>query len=999
MSDSCCTPAQAGPAPDPRYRRILWIALLVNAGMCVVELVAGANAGSTSLHADALDFLADAANYGISLFVLSSALRVRATAALLKGLFMGAFGLWVVGRAAWHASTGTVPAPEVMGVVGVLALAANLAVAGLLYASRRGDASMRSVWLCTRNDAIGNVAVVLAASGVFATESGWPDVVVAIGMATLALSAARQTVRRARTELRADPRPAPCAEGGTAHAPPRLRFRARATRMLVGALGVGAAIAAASPLGAQGPVTDTLATVRVTVRHDERPVEGAVVRSGAVGALADAAGRAVLRLAPGTRVVVVARLGFRPDTTTLLLRARQDTALVVTLAEQERELATVVVSATRGERRVEDTPLRVEVIGQEEVAEKVAMAPGDIAMMLNETSGLRVQVTNPSLGGANVRVQGLRGRYSLLLTDGLPLYGGQAGGLGLLQIPPVDLGRVEIIKGTASALYGSSALGGVINLVSRRPGPAREGTVLLNQTSRGGTDGVAFLGGPLASHWGYTLLAGAHHQRRNDLDGDGWTDMPGYDRVVVRPRLFHDDGRGRTAFLTAGVTSEDRDGGTVDGRVVPAGTAYAEALRTRRVDVGGLARWVIGEAGAFPSLSALHGAILTVRGSAVEQRHGHRFGPVREDDRHRTWFGEATLMVPRGRVTYVAGAAFQQEAYRAADVAGMDYTFSTPSAFVQTDVEPVRWASLSASARLDANDVYGTFVNPRVSLLLRRPDDGMLAGWTLRLSGGTGTSAPTPFTEETEATGLTPLLPLTGLVAERARSASLDIGGPLETALGRFEVNATAFGSRIAAPLQVVDAAGTTPDGAARIALVNAPAPVRTWGGELLGRFVRALGEEREGAEPPSLRITGSYTYLRSTECDPDRIAGGACTQRRVVPLTPRHAVGMVASVEQEGKSRVGLEVYWTGRQALEENPYRTTSRAYVVVGVLAERAVATRAGTARLFVNLENLGNVRQTRVDPLLLPARGRGGRWTTDVWSLLEGRTVNAGVRFGF
>jgi iron complex outermembrane receptor protein len=372
---------------------------------------------------------------------------------------------------------------------------------------------------------------------------------------------------------------------------------------------------------------------------------------------------------------------------------------------------------------------------------------------------------------------------------------------------------------------------------------------------------------------------------------------------------------------------------------------------------------------------------------------------VREDDRHRTWFGEATLAVPRGRVTWVAGAVLQREGYRNRDVAGMDYTFSTPAAFVQADVDAASWASLSTSARLDANNVYGTFVNPRVSLLLRRPADGAFAGWTTRLSGGTGTSAPTPFTEDTEATGLTPLLPLAGLVAERARSASLDIGGPLETALGRFEVNATAFGSRIASPLQVMDALGTTADGAARIVLVNAPEPVRTWGGELLGRFVRDLGEEREGEEPPSLRITGSYTYLRSSECDPDRIAGARCTVRREVPLTPRHAVGVVASVEEEGKSRIGLEVYWTGRQALEENPYRTMSRAYVVVGLLAERALATPAGTARVFVNMENLGNVRQTRLDPLVLPSRGRGGRWTTDVWSLLEGRTVNAGVRFGF
>jgi iron complex outermembrane receptor protein len=756
-------------------------------------------------------------------------------------------------------------------------------------------------------------------------------------------------------------------------------------------------------------VADTLATVRVRVRaaaQDTVALEGVVVRSGRVGAPTDASGTAVLRLGAGPQAIVSARLGLRPDTTRLTLRAGQDTTIVVRLAEQDAELEAVVVSATRGERRVEDTPLRVEVIDEEEVAEKVAMTPGDIAMMLNETSGLRVQTTNPSLGGANVRVQGLRGRYSLILADGLPLHGGQTGGLGLLQIPPLDLGRVEIIKGTASALYGSSALGGVINLVSRRPGEAREGTALVNQTSRGGTDGVAFLAGPLDERWGYTLLAGAHRQRQNDLDGDGWTDMPGYERAVVRPRLYFDDGAGGTAFLTGGFTAEGRDGGTLGGRALPTGGAYAEALRTRRADVGALARWVVSDSGALGGVRALRGSILTVRGSAVEQRHGHRFGGVREDDRHRTWFGEAALAVPRAygdrRVTYVAGAAFQRDAYRNADAAGFDYTFSAPAAFVQTDVDPVEWVSLSASARLDAHSEYGTFLNPRVSVLLRRPADGAevpLAGWTTRVSGGTGAFAATPFTEETEATGLLPLAPLAGLVAERAQSASLDVGGPLATALGRLEVNATAFGSRVARPLQVRDAAGVTAAGARRVALANAPAPTRTWGGELLARLVRELGESEGGDEPPSLRVTGSYTYLRSTECDPDAPRVGAGCARREVPLTPRHAAGVVASVEQEGRSRVGVEVYYTGRQALDENPYRTESRPYVVVGVLAERAFETRAGVARVFVNLENLGDVRQTRLDPLVLPARGRGGRWTTDVWSLLEGRTVNGGVRLGF
>ncbi len=748
----------------------------------------------------------------------------------------------------------------------------------------------------------------------------------------------------------------------------------------------------------QAQVPDSLATLRVRVLHDSIPIEAAMVRSGRVGSMTDHDGLATLRLAAGAHLVIVARIGFRPDTARLDLRAEQDTSLTVRLEAREAVLEEVVVSATRSERRVEDTPLRVEVIDEEEIGEKVTMTPGDIVMMLNETSGLRVQTTSPSLGGANVRIQGLSGRYSLLLADGLPLYGGQAGGLGLLQIPPVDLGRVEIIKGSASALYGSAALGGVINLISRRPGHEPEETLVLNQTSRGGTDAVFYGAGPVSSRWGYTLLAGGHRQTRNDLDADGWTDMPGYRRAVIRPRFYFSDERGRSAFVTAGLTTEQRDGGTLPGRMAPNGEAFAEALRTRRVDLGGLVRWLVPDGGW------LGGAIVSIRGSAMEQRHDHRFGTVEEHDRHRTAFMEAAVTVPRGAATWVAGAAFQRDAYRARDVASIDYTYSVPAAFAQLDLDPAPWASLSASGRVDAHDVYGTFANPRISILVRRPGEGAaFAGWTARLSGGTGAFAPTPFTETTEVTGLAPLLPLDGLVAERARNLSLDVGGPIPTALGAVEVNGTLFGSTVRHALQVREAPGTGPGGAGRLELVNAPGPTRAWGAELLVRLVRPLGSGEDehdddddddapgGHHGRAVRVTATYTHLRASECDPEQAVGTACP-RRTTPLTPRHSVGMVASFEEEGKSRLGLELYYTGRQALDRNPYRSESRPYLVIGLLAERQL----GPVRLFVNAENLANVRQTRVDPLVLPARGEGGRWTTDVWSLLEGRTINGGFR---
>lgn len=201
MAASCCKPPETG-SMDPRFRRALWIALGANAVMCVVEIGGGLHAGSVSLLADAADFFGDSANYALSLAVLSLGLLWRARAALLKGLTMGAYGVFVLAKAGWNTFYGVPPEPASMGAIAALALAVNVGVALMLYAFRAGDASMRSVWLCSGNDAIGNIAVLLAALAVFGTARAWPDLLVAGLMAALALSAAAAVVRQSRREIR-----------------------------------------------------------------------------------------------------------------------------------------------------------------------------------------------------------------------------------------------------------------------------------------------------------------------------------------------------------------------------------------------------------------------------------------------------------------------------------------------------------------------------------------------------------------------------------------------------------------------------------------------------------------------------------------------------------------------------------------------------------------------------------------------------------------------------
>jgi iron complex outermembrane receptor protein len=685
-----------------------------------------------------------------------------------------------------------------------------------------------------------------------------------------------------------------------------------------------------------------LASVVVRVEADGVVLASATVETGTTVRTTGDDGTAALRIAPGVHALRVSRLGYVDQELRIVIRT--DTTIVVVLEAEALEDEAIIVVSTRGERRIEDEPVRVEVLVAEEIEEKLLMTPGSIVMLLNETTGLRVQETSPSLGGANIRIQGLRGRYTQLLADGLPLYGGQAGALGLLQIPPMDLRQVEVIKGAASALYGSSALGGVVNLISKRPANERE--LLLNATTRGGTDAMLWLAGE-GERWGYTLLAGLHGQSRSDVDGDAWFDIPMHRRAALRPRLFWNGARGR-AMMTAGVMLEDRRG----GGVLPDGTAFAQELETARVDAGTTGQLLLNEV-----------LLLDYRASIVGTIHDHRFDTRRERDRHTTMFSEASLRGMNGAHRWAAGIAVQRDGYHARDVSGFDYAYWTPGLFAQDELSIGDQVTIAASGRLDRHSRYGTFLSPRTSVLVR-PSGAV----SLRVSAGTGFYAPTPFTEETEEVGLGNVEPLSQLVAERARSTAVDLG----LGLGGVEANLTLFASWIEDAITVLP----SPDGTVA-RLVNVDGTTRTRGTELLFRYRR---------EPWG--ITASSTWLDAKE---PTAHGGT----RPVPLTPRSIAGLVAVYEQHDEGRAGIELYYTGRQDLEDNPYRSTSEPYVIVGILMEK----RIGRVRAFLNLENLTDRRQTRYDPVVLPSPGAWGRQTTDSWAPLEGRLFNGGVRLAF
>jgi iron complex outermembrane receptor protein len=611
-----------------------------------------------------------------------------------------------------------------------------------------------------------------------------------------------------------------------------------------------------------------------------------------------------------------------------------------------QELQTVVVSATRSGRLVPDEPVRVEVVPREEIEENLTVSPGTLTSLLNELAGARIQSTAPGLGGATLQLRGLPGRHVRVLSDGLPLAGGPGGAFGLLQTPPLDLAQVEVIKGVASALYGGSALSGVLNLVSRPPGSGS--SLLLNASSLRQEDAVAFVSPAPTSRLGYSLIGGAHHGSRRDLDQDGWADLPAYTRYTLRPRLYWNDGDGNSLFTTIGLVHEDRSGGTLAGHTLPGGTSYPQVLHNRHVD-----------AGAVASLR-LDDLVLGMRTSAGYSDYERLDGNRRADHSLGTASAEFTLGGDLAEHHWIAGAAVEYERLHTTDVPGVGYRYTTPGLFVQDEYSPATWLSLAASARVDHNSAYGSFFSPRLSVLVRPDED-----WSLRASLGSGFSPPTPLIDDVEDRGLAILAPAKDLRAERGRSASLDANWHANG----WDINASIFTSAIRHPLMTRPAS----DGQ-HLELINSDAARRVHGAELL--IGRTFGD---------LHLLASSTWLEATEA----VSG---EPRRGANLIPRFTAEVAGILEDEDLGRAGLELGYTGRQTLWDDPWRTTSRPYYELNALAE----LRVRRARIFVNAINLTNARQSHFDPLLRPAPMPTETPITDVWAPLVGRSFNLGIR---
>lgn len=675
-----------------------------------------------------------------------------------------------------------------------------------------------------------------------------------------------------------------------------------------------------------------------------------LVRSAGRAARTDSAGQARLTLPEGRQVVSVTGIGVKPAQIDVVVVADSIVTARVTVEMGGMVMEPVKVSATRIERLAGDAPVRVEVLDEMEVEENTLMAPSGISMLLNETPGLRVQTASPTLGTAGVRILGLPGQYTAMLADGLPLYGGGASALGPLDISPVDLQRVEIIKGAASALYGGQALGGVINLVSKAPSGNSE--ILLNRRTMGVTDAATWISHKTGEASGFSLLGSGTTQDYADIDHDGWADQPEARRWNVRPRFTATDDNGRSLFVTAGYGYDKRNGGNVDGGRIPSGIAFREGLTSNRADVGTRAIFPLADSGS-----------VAVRLALANSQRSREFGPgPREDDRTTTGFAEVTRTAKIAKTMTVLGSSLQYDGFENSLNGAFDTRWLTPSVFATSDraFGPV---TLSASLRGDAHPEAGMQATERLAALIKPID-----AWTVRMSVGTGFSPPTPLTEETDAIGLRAVRADSKLRRERSQGTMVDIDGSL---LGA-ELLVTGYASVISDAIQLADARDSSGEGVVK----NAAGDTRIGGLEsaALWRF--------DGG-----RFLATYGYARGTR--PDATSGA----RESMPLLPRHRIGGDLMFERPDKYRGGIEGIWYGRQALDDDPFRRESKPYLYLMAIYVRQL----GRLEAVANFENLLNVRQTQTDPLVRPSPAAGGRWTTDVWAPLEGFMANVALRY--
>lgn len=672
-------------------------------------------------------------------------------------------------------------------------------------------------------------------------------------------------------------------------------------------------------------------TVYVKNAVTQEPLPGATLALPTQHAITNENGMAILTNIPtGAQQLKITFIGYQTYTTTITLPP--DT-LVALLQPAGEEMEAVVISATRSTRTIQNIPTRVEFIGGEELEEKGNMKPGDIRMMLNESTGIQTQQVSATSANSSIRIQGLDGRYTQLLKDGFPLYAGFSGGLGLLQTPPLDLKQVEVIKGASSTLYGGGAIAGLVNLVSKAPAEARELRFLANGTSAGGLDLSGFYGQKFEKT-GLTIFASRSTSKPYDPSSTGFTAIPKTERVVFNPKLFVYFTPKTKMMFGVNTTFEDRTGGDI-AYIKGHGDAihsYFEKNKSSRFST---------------QFSLDHGGV-TIKNSVNNFNRTITIPDYVFDGKQWSTYTEVNYH----NNDWVAGVNYYTDQffeYPKDNAVKRNYSQQTMGAFVQNTWKTTNWLQLETGLRGDYVVDYGVAFLPRISALFKLSDQ-----FTSRLGGGLGYKTPTIFTEETERIQFRSISPInSNNKLERSYGANLDFN--YKTSF--LSINQLFFYTRINAPLLLEN-----------YTLVNANGYIATKGWETNVKLSYR-----------DFKLFIGYTFTDAT------LHEGA--EKRENPLTARHRLNNVLMYEAEDKWKIGLEAYYYSRQALNDG---TTGKPYWTCGFMAEKLWERFS----LFVNFENFTDTRQTRFDAIYTGTVTNPV--FRDIYAPLDGFVVNGGLK---
>lgn len=680
--------------------------------------------------------------------------------------------------------------------------------------------------------------------------------------------------------------------------------------------------------------------------------------AGFKNAIADTTGVLTLtNVSAGKQIITYSYVGYDVRIDTLIFPLVQTSAMVVLLQPKEdgEELEAITISSTRSSRTIANIPTRVEVISGEELDEKANMKPGDIRMLLAESTGIQTQQTSATSNNSSIRIQGLDGKYTQIIRDGMPLYSGFSSGLGLLQIAPLDLKQVEVIKGSSSTLYGGGAIAGLVNLISKTPTSKRELNFLLNGTSALGLDASGFYSQKFKKI-GTTIYAAYNHGTEYDPAGIDITAIPKYDRFTFNPKLFFYLNNKTTLITGVNATIENRIGGDLhfikgrgDGQ-----HSYFEENKTGRYSTQAELNHTLNEKEklAFKNSLSYFDRTITLP--------GYRFSGVQFST-----YNEATYSHNGEKSDWVAGLNYLSENFaekKNTPFPSRSYNYSTIGGFVQNTWNATQKFTIESGLRGDHHNKYGFFVLPRLAGLFK-----FNTHFSTRLSGGFGYKAPTVFTEDAERIQFRNVLPIDvkNTKAERSYGANFDINyrtGLFDDQVS-LSINQLFFYTQISNPILLTS-------------LTNGYLQYQQSGTDL----------HTKGLET-NMKITYAdfKLFIGYTFADVLQHSGTTYT---IYPLVSKSRLNNVLMYEMDGKLKIGLEAYYFSPQRLNDG---TTGKGYWTAGFMAEKLWERFS----IFVNFENLTNVRQTKFGNIYT------GNITNpvfkDIYAPLDGFVVNGGIKF--